>query len=196
MRRQRALTALDKADRRLFRRVARSHSPLLDDLLPPLTRAANFSILWMGIATVLALVGGRFGRRAAARGMASVAVTSPLVNLVLKFVFPRARPSLRSVPVVRRLARQPASTSFPSGHAASAFAFAVGVSAEMPAVAPPLGMLATTVAYSRVYVGVHYPSDVLAGAAIGSSIALLSLSATDPRSAAPARAARSGGSCR
>jgi membrane-associated phospholipid phosphatase len=149
----------------------------------------------MGIAGVLALVGGRFGRRAAARGMASVAVTSPLVNLVLKFVFPRARPSLRSVPVVRRLARQPASTSFPSSHAASAFAFAVGVSAEMPVVAPPLGMLAATVAYSRVYVGVHYPSDVLAGAAIGGGIALLA-GASDRHAAALARAARSGESCR
>ena len=55
----------------------------------------------------------------------------------------------------------PTSTSFPSGHSASAAAFAVAVSDVVPALRVPLGAVAGTVAFSRVYVGVHYPGDVL-----------------------------------
>jgi undecaprenyl-diphosphatase len=67
----------------------------------------------------------------------------------------------------------PNSMSFPSGHSASAFAFVTGASAEMPILLPVLVPLAGTVAYSRVYIGVHYPSDVAAGAAIGIGAGLL-----------------------
>jgi undecaprenyl-diphosphatase len=61
----------------------------------------------------------------------------------------------------------PRSTSFPSGHSAAAFAFATGACDELPVLAPVLVPLAGAVAYSRVHIGVHYPSDVAAGAAIG-----------------------------
>jgi undecaprenyl-diphosphatase len=61
----------------------------------------------------------------------------------------------------------PGSTSFPSGHSAAAFAFTTGVCEEMPALAPVLVPIAGAVAYSRVHTGVHYPSDVAAGAVIG-----------------------------
>jgi undecaprenyl-diphosphatase len=70
------------------------------------------------------------------------------------------------------MARVPGSTSFPSGHAASAFAFAVGCGLEVPALSLPLGSLATAVAYSRVRTRVHYPADVVAGVALGAGIAL------------------------
>jgi undecaprenyl-diphosphatase len=61
----------------------------------------------------------------------------------------------------------PRSTSCPSGHSASAFAFATGACAELPLLAPVLMPLAAAIAYSRVHTGVHHPSDVVAGAAIG-----------------------------
>jgi undecaprenyl-diphosphatase len=61
----------------------------------------------------------------------------------------------------------PRSRSFPSGHSASAFAFATAASKELPPLAPVLVPLAGAVAYSRVHAGVHYPSDVAAGAAGG-----------------------------
>lgn len=64
----------------------------------------------------------------------------------------------------------PRSTSFPSGHAASAFAFATGVAGVLPT-AIPLQLAAAMVAYSRVHTGVHYPADVIVGALIGSSVA-------------------------
>jgi undecaprenyl-diphosphatase len=65
----------------------------------------------------------------------------------------------------------PRSTSWPSGHSASAFAFATGVGAAWPAMATPLGTAASLVAYSRVHTGVHYPSDTIAGAASGVALA-------------------------
>ena len=174
------------ADLALFHRIARRHSPALDRTLPRLSTAANYSLLWLAIAAVLATAGGRFGRRAALRGLVSISVTSTLAGGIVKRLVRRPRPSLQSVPVARRLAIQPLTTSFPSGHAASACAFAVGASSEVPALAPPLAALAAAVAYSRVYTGVHYPGDVVVGAAVGSSVAVLSRLAwpTVPRAAA------------
>ena len=169
----RLLIPAARLDRVVFDRVARWHTPWLDGTMAAVTRAANFSRLWLAAAAVLALVGGRRGQRAALRGVGSIALTSPIVNLGIKRLVRRPRPSLRNVPAARRLRTQPLTTSFPSGHAASAAAFAVGASAETPRGGMPLGVLAGTVAYSRVYTGVHYPLDVLTGAAIGAGVALI-----------------------
>jgi undecaprenyl-diphosphatase len=163
--------AIVRVDSRLFGAVARTGTPWLDRVLRDLSVAANNSVLWIAIATVLNLRGGLRGRRAALRGVGSIALTSALVNNGVKRLVARPRPSLRHVPAIRRLSAQPATTSFPSGHAASAFAFAVGASSELPAARIPLLALASTVAYSRVYVGVHYPLDVVVGAAAGAGLA-------------------------
>ncbi len=71
----------------------------------------------------------------------------------------------------KQLKRQPITTSFPSGHAASAAAFATGVALESPAWGAVVAPIAVSVAASRVYTGVHFPSDVLAGAALGACAA-------------------------
>lgn len=163
-----------RVDCELFDRVAASHTPALDRVLPRLSRAANHSLLWIAAAGAMVVTGRASARRAAARGLGSIAVTSALVNLGVKRGVRRPRPSLRRVPAIRRLPVQPLTTSFPSGHAASAAAFAVGVGIERPRVAVAVAPVAAAVAYSRVYVGVHYPADVLVGALIGSGVALLS----------------------
>jgi undecaprenyl-diphosphatase len=170
---RRPIDKLVQLDCRLFDRVASSRVPALDKTLPPLTRAANNSAIWIATAGALTAFGGRRGKRAALRGIGSIGLTSLFVNQVIKRLVRRPRPSLRRVPAARRLRAQPLTTSFPSGHAASAAAFAVGVSSELPAARVPLAALAGAVGYSRTYVGVHYPFDVLTGAAIGASIGML-----------------------
>jgi YegS/Rv2252/BmrU family lipid kinase len=135
-----------------------------DAALVALTRAANHSVLWMALAAVLALAGGRRGRRAAVRGLAALALASAVSNGPLKLAFRSRRPTRRPALVSR-----PRSYSFPSGHSSSAFAFATAAAAEFPAAAPALVPLAAAVAYSRVRVGVHRWRDVLAGAAIGAA---------------------------
>ena len=145
-----------------------------------LTRAADYSQLSLAAAAVLAVAGGRRGRRAARSGLASVGVTAAVANLVLKPLGGRRRPDrvADQVPVARQ-ARMPASTSFPSGHSATAFAFATGVGRVFPAPSIPLQGLAALVAYSRVHTGVHYPGDVLAGALAGTILARLTAYALD-----------------
>ncbi len=162
-----------RLDQELFERAARTRSPLLDSVLPALGRAADHSVLWMAVAAGLALAGGPRGRRAALTGLIAVAVTSAIANQPAKRSFGRRRPGLDAVPPGRRVRRVPTSTSFPSGHAASAAAFATAVATTAPAAAVPVGALMLGVAYSRVLTGVHYPADVVAGALLGAGVGLL-----------------------
>jgi membrane-associated phospholipid phosphatase len=157
-------------DRRLMRRSFVARSPVLDRTLIATTRAANYSRLWLLIAGVLAMFGGRRGQRAAARGLIAIAIAAAVANGPAKLIVRRRRPSSHRRPT---LIRTPRSTSFPSGHSATAFAFATSASAELPMLTPVLVPLAGVVAYSRVHTGVHYPSDVAAGVGIGIASGLL-----------------------
>ncbi|MFD5477189.1 bifunctional phosphatase PAP2/diacylglycerol kinase family protein [Streptomyces hawaiiensis] len=165
--RDRALTL----DRRLFEAVAARHWPGADPVLPRLSRSANHGVLWFAAAAGLAASRTPRARRAAARGLASLGLASLTINTLGKRSVRRPRPVLDAVPLVRRLTRQPITTSFPSGHAASAAAFATGVALESPAWGAAVAPVAASVALSRVYTGVHFPSDVVAGAALGAGAA-------------------------
>ncbi|WP_207838736.1 bifunctional phosphatase PAP2/diacylglycerol kinase family protein [Williamsia soli] len=142
-----------------------------DPLMRNLTLSANHGKLWFAVAGVLALMGKRH-RRAAARGVGSLAGASLVSNTVIKPLVGRSRPPADLLHPHRQLPRMPWTSSFPSGHSASAAAFAVGAAMERPRTAIVLAPLAAAVAYSRVYVGVHYRTDVVAGAAIGTGVAL------------------------
>jgi undecaprenyl-diphosphatase len=148
----------------------RARSSALDHSLVGITRAANYSRLWLLVAAVLAVFGGRDGQRAARRGLIAIAIAAAVANGPAKLLVRRRRPSSCRRPT---LIRTPRSTSFPSGHSAAAVAFATGASAELPVVMPVLVPLAGVVAYSRVHTGVHYPSDVAAGVGIGLAAGLL-----------------------
>lgn len=165
--------AVARWDRGLFDVVARRHWPGGDRVLPALGRAANHGVLWGGAAVAIALFGSAGARKAAVRGVASLALASATINTVGKWSVRRPRPLLDGVPTVRQLATQPQTTSFPSGHSASAFAFAAGLALESPGWGAALAPVAASVAFSRVYTGVHYPSDVAAGAALGVAAAFV-----------------------
>ncbi|MFI1398296.1 bifunctional phosphatase PAP2/diacylglycerol kinase family protein [Streptomyces sp. NPDC020681] len=159
---------LSRWDRRLLHAVATREWPGAEPVLPRLSRSANHGLLWFGAAAGIAALGrDPRARRAAVRGVASLAVASAVINTVGKHSVRRARPVLDAIPVIRRLKRQPFTTSFPSGHAASAAAFATGVALESKTWGAAVAPVAAAVGLSRVYTGVHYPSDVLAGAALG-----------------------------
>ena len=169
---------LDRLDEAVYAAIAVTPTPAMDVALRRLSRAANHSRLWLGCSALLAACGGERGRRAAENGLASIALTSAVVNLVLKPLGNRRRPDrqMYDLPVTRQVA-MPRSTSWPSGHSASGFAFASGVSAAWPQAGIPLILVASLVAYSRVHTGVHYPSDTIAGTASGVALAPVAVAA-------------------
>jgi membrane-associated phospholipid phosphatase len=168
---ERVMRDVSRVDHAVYDAIASTPTPALDEPLRRLSNAANNSLVWVAIAGGLAVVGGRRGRRAALAGLASVAVSSGLVNVGLKSIYERARPDRVGAGVIEdRHVAMPLSSSFPSGHSASGFAFATAVARVIPELGFPLGALAAAVAYSRVHTGVHYPGDALAGSLVGGSV--------------------------
>jgi undecaprenyl-diphosphatase len=166
-----AVERADDADHWLYRRADAISAPAVDTALEAVTTAADRSALWVGVSVLLLAAGQR---RAAARGMTALLVASAVANLPSKVAADRARPQPYRVPLPRRVTGQPSTGSFPSGHSASAAAFATAVALASPRpVAAPVGVLAAGVCLGRVRTGVHYPGDVLAGAALGATTALL-----------------------
>jgi membrane-associated phospholipid phosphatase len=167
-----------KLDVAAYAAIAATPTPAMDAGLRQLSRAADHSRLWIGSAALLAVAGGQRGRAAAVNGLASIALASAVVNLVLKPLGDRRRPDRHTlaVPLARQVT-MPRSTSWPSGHAASAFAFATGVGAVWPGAGVPLSVVASLVGYSRVHTGVHYPSDVIAGTVSGVALAPVAVAA-------------------
>jgi undecaprenyl-diphosphatase len=173
---------LIRLDVAIYEAVAGTPTPELDRAFRRISRAADHSKLWIGTSVVLATAGGANGRRAAVNGLASIGLASAVANLALKPLADRRRPDREAhrVPAARRVAK-PESTSFPSGHSASAFAFATGVAAASPKTGIPLSLAASLVAYSRVHTGVHYPLDVVVGSVTGVALAPVAVAALERR---------------
>ena len=172
----------ERVDVAVYAAIAGTPTPALDRGLSALTRTADRSGLWLASAAAMAVARGAPGRRAAVSGLASIALASGVVNLVAKPLARRRRPdrvALR-VPLARQV-RMPTSRSLPSGHAASAFAFATGAGHVLDAEGAVLRALAATVAYSRIHTGVHFPGDVVAGSLIGTVCAQATTRALDRR---------------
>ncbi len=153
-----------------------------------LSRAADGARVWLAVAAALAAVGGRFGRRAASRGLLSLGAVE-VAAAAAKPLIRRRRPRHR-LPALLARRTKPTTSSLPSSHAAAAFAFATGASMELPVVAPVLGATAAAVSWSRVRTGHHHRSDVAIGAAMGLGFAVATRRVwpVAPHEAAKARA--------
>ena len=165
------LEEVERLDVACYAAIASTPTPRLARAMARLSHAADYSRLSLTAAAGMALFGGAAGRRAAAAGLASIAVTATVVNVAVKPLARRRRPDrlFHEVPIARHVP-MPSSRSFPSGHSAAAFAFAGGAGGVLPAASPPLHALAGLVAYSRVHTGVHYPLDAIAGSLLGAAL--------------------------
>ena len=168
---RRRVDQVNDVDRAVSRAISALPPSPLDTAMKNVSTAANHSLLWFAIAAILAARRGA-GRKAAARGVLAIAGASATANGLLKPLLPRRRPAASELPAYQTLRNPPTSSSFPSGHAASAAAFATAVALESPKLGLAVAPLAASVAYSRVHVWVHWSSDVVAGAAVGGVVAL------------------------
>ena len=145
---------------------ARPHPHM--DRIVPIAEVAKGWPIWLTIAGGISLTGEE-GRRTAGHAVAS-AVTASLLGQVVKRGVQRSRP--RRVPLPRPAARRRVTYSFPSGHAATGSAFAATVVLERGPIGVPLLGLAALVGYTRVYGALHFITDVIGGAMLGTGVAV------------------------
>jgi undecaprenyl-diphosphatase len=180
--------ALAGLDRDLFTWVVEHRAAPFDVLFVALSVAGQAGLVWIALAPLLAL---RAGKPVLFTTLVTAATvwTADLLAVGLKGVADRERP-YEVIPAADPLLRWDVSSSLPSGHAATSAAGAVILAYLIGRGGLWLGLLAVAIGFSRVYIGVHYPLDVLAGAAIGLCVGLAAvalLRRLRPTSAAPPR---------
>jgi undecaprenyl-diphosphatase len=141
---------------------------VLDDVFVALSRIGSQGAIWLLIAALAALY---WRRPAIFLSVALADLIAGVSGALLRHAIGRERPPLR-FPEPHPLVHVPGNPSFPSGHAATSFACAATLAWLTPLSPIALYALAALIAFSRVYVGVHYPVDVIGGAALGLGVAI------------------------
>jgi undecaprenyl-diphosphatase len=155
-------------DERLLRLArTRGHTAGRERAVKRFSRLGEHAGLWIAIGAAQSLLADEGEGRACWRRATALVAGTYGLNTALKLIVRRTRPQLEGLPA---LVKTPTRYSFPSAHASTSFAAALAYTrAGLPAV--PLYSLAKAMAFSRLYLGVHYPSDVAAGAALGTAVA-------------------------
>lgn len=159
-------------DRALFRAVFRFKLASITPVMRAFTIAGKAGALWGAIAFLAFLANGLHLYDLLVP-WAAVAVSWTVAEGA-KSLFDRARPYISDTGIAP-LTKTPSSSSFPSGHSATAAAGAITLSAIYPAFTPAFVLAGVLVTLSRIYLGVHYPIDVLAGLLIGATTAIIIL---------------------
>ena len=144
-------------------------NPIFDKFFPFITNSQNWLIAGIIFWFILYFKGGRIGKIAAITIIFLVFISDQISSHYLKNLFGRIRPN-NALPDVHLLVRNTKSFSFPSSHAVNNFAVATFLSKLYPHFKWIFLIIAGLIAFSRPYVGVHYPSDIFAGAIIGGII--------------------------
>lgn len=162
-------------DAGLFERINHGlHNSFFDVIMPLISNAGGGGVIWVVFGLVLFVMGRQETKKAALLMLVALFASFLAGEEGLKHIFQRPRP-FETFPGVELLVMPPHSFSFPSGHAANAFASGLVLARKIPVLAWPALILAVVMAFSRVYVGVHYPLDVLAGSLLGVACAQLVL---------------------
>lgn len=148
------------------------HHPILDVLFPFITDAGHFTLPLSVLALTLVVWGDARIRRFVVLAIVAVVMADAISTHLFKYTFLRPRPCT-VLPEVRLLVGCTGTPSFPSNHAVNISTLAMLVALSIRFLWLPAAAMALLVAYSRVYVGVHYPLDVLTGCLVGIAIALL-----------------------
>jgi undecaprenyl-diphosphatase len=141
------------------------HNAFFNVVMPIISNAGENGLIWLLLALILYLTGPK-NRRTSFLMLVALFTSFVLGEEILKHIFQRPRPFL-SLEGVNLLVAAPGSFSFPSGHTANAFASSLVIARKVPRLAWAVLLLAVVIAFSRVYVGVHYPLDILGGGLLG-----------------------------
>ncbi len=162
---------LDALDAGLFLAINQlPHNRWLNGFFSFFTVIFRAGLGWYGVMALAILVNPRRGIRAACHSLLPLSTASSLVEYPIKTFFRRRRPFITFIQAIV-IGKKPSSWSFPSGHSASAFAGAWLLSREFPRQKLLFFLIAILVALSRIYLGDHYPGDVVSGALSGITIA-------------------------
>ena len=170
------LEAIGRLDFAAFQWLRTHQSSFLDVVMAGLSDIANGGYLWVALAVLIAFL-HRSRWPGVVQVVLAVGLTFLITDYIAKPLFNRARP-FESYAESRVYGYKPTTKSFPSGHAASAIAGACALASLAPEARVIFWIFAVLIAFSRVYLGVHYPADVLAGGLLGLGIAMFVVGGT------------------